>query len=74
MKTGPSEPICEVPYPQNTASCNSALDFIHLSAGFIHVEGPDDNHVGRIGEVSLWNGDLVYDVLTHYVNVVFQLG
>jgi hypothetical protein len=33
-------------YPQNTATCNTSLDFFHFSTRPVNIEGANDNHLG----------------------------
>ena len=44
-----------------------------LGAGFVDVEGADDNHVRGRSEVTLGHRNLLADVLAHHVDVVLEL-
>ena len=44
-----------------------------LGAGFVDVEGADDDHVGGRREVTLGHRNLLADVLAHHVDVVLEL-
>ena len=66
-------------HPQREDTCedgptrHAAFEFMDFGAGFVDVEGADDNEPGRGGEVSYGNWDLFDDVLVHGVDVVFEL-
>mmetsp|Transcript_236 Transcript_236/g.920 ORF Transcript_236/g.920 Transcript_236/m.920 type:complete len:280 (+) Transcript_236:142-981(+) len=58
---------------QDGPARDAALDVVHLRAGLVHVEAPDDDHVARRDEVALRHRDLPADVLAHHVDVVLEL-
>ncbi len=59
---------------QDAAAGDAAFQVLDLGAGFVDVEGADDDHVRGGAEVADGDGDLGDEVLVDGVDVVFQLG
>jgi hypothetical protein len=58
---------------EDGAAGDAAFEVVHLSAGLVDVERPDDDKTGVRGKISKGNGDLFRDVFTQDFDVVLQL-
>lgn len=58
---------------ENGAAGDATLQFVDFCAGFIHIEGPDDDESRIRGEVSHGDWDTFHDVLVDSIYIVFQL-
>ena len=58
---------------QDRTTSNTTLQLINLRTGLVHIEGPDDHHVRRGGEITERNGDVRDQVFVNGIDVVLQL-
>lgn len=58
---------------EDRATGDASFQFIDFRAGFVDVEGTDDDEARVRGEISLRNGDAFDDILVDGVDVVLQL-
>mmetsp|Transcript_5189 Transcript_5189/g.32578 ORF Transcript_5189/g.32578 Transcript_5189/m.32578 type:complete len:420 (-) Transcript_5189:290-1549(-) len=59
---------------QNATARHATFDLVHFRSRLVHIERPDHNHFRRGCKISNWHGNLVDQVLTHHIDVVFELG
>lgn len=58
---------------EDRSTGDTSFQLVDFSAGFVDVEGTDDDETRIRGEISLRNGDAFDDVLVDGVDVIFQL-
>lgn len=58
---------------QDTATGNTTLEIVNLGTGLVDVEGTNDDHVWRKGEISDGNRDGVDDGIENGIDVDLEL-